>query len=193
MYSGHAVPLPTGVTRAGVLPSPRLADPVAELSAAGRPVLLLLQGEKDMTFPAVLAGQAAARIPRATAVVLPEAGHMAHVDDPRAWMRALRSFLVTENDRPPGPRGMTRAHWLGRDAGRDVALSGPVTSRFTTVVTYAMITRPGAPQGPGSARPSSLDVRADRAGGMLPGPRRGAPEQARPVPDAARRRCGRCP
>jgi pimeloyl-ACP methyl ester carboxylesterase len=69
----------------------------------GRPVLLL-QGEKDMTFPAVLAGQAAARIPRATAA-LPEAGHMAHVDDPRAWMRALRSFLVTENDRPPGPRG----------------------------------------------------------------------------------------
>lgn len=89
--------------RAGVLPSPRLADPVAELSAAGRPVLLL-QGEKDMTFPAALAGQAAARIPRATAVVLPEAGHMAHVDDPRAWMSALFRFLVTENDRPPGPR-----------------------------------------------------------------------------------------
>jgi pimeloyl-ACP methyl ester carboxylesterase len=79
--------------RAGILPSPRLADPVAELSAAGRPVLLL-QGEHDMTFPAFLAGQAASRIPRATAVVLADAGHMAHVDDPHGWLSALRRFLA---------------------------------------------------------------------------------------------------
>lgn len=63
--------------RAGVLPSPWLSDPVATLSAAGRPVLLL-HGEHDMTFHAILAGQAAACIPLATAVVLPDAGHMAH-------------------------------------------------------------------------------------------------------------------
>ena len=79
--------------RAGVLPSPRLSDPLAALSAAGRPVLLL-HGEQDMTFPAVLAAQAAARIPRATAVVLREAGHMAHIDDPRAWLAAVRRFLA---------------------------------------------------------------------------------------------------
>jgi pimeloyl-ACP methyl ester carboxylesterase len=79
--------------RAGVMPSPWLRDGVTRLSATGRPVLLL-QGAKDMTFPAVLAGQAAARIPHATAVVLPGAGHMAHVDDPHGWLRATASFLA---------------------------------------------------------------------------------------------------
>jgi len=53
----------------------------------------LLHGEKDMTFPAGLAEQAASLIPTATAVVLPEAGHMAHIDDPAGWMAALRRFL----------------------------------------------------------------------------------------------------
>jgi len=79
--------------RAGMLPSPWLTDPIAGLSAAGRPVLLL-HGEQDMTFPAVLAGQAAARIALATALVLAEAGHMAHIDDPRAWLAAVRRFLA---------------------------------------------------------------------------------------------------
>ena len=84
---------PADVWRPEARPSPRLADPVADLSAAGRPVLLL-QGEHDMTFPAFLAGQAASRIPRASAVVLADAGHMAHVDDPRGWLGALRRFLA---------------------------------------------------------------------------------------------------
>jgi pimeloyl-ACP methyl ester carboxylesterase len=79
--------------RAGVLPSPWLSDPVAALSASGRPTLLL-HGAQDMTFPAALVGQAAARIPRATAVVLADAGHMAHVDDPRTWLAAVGRFLA---------------------------------------------------------------------------------------------------
>ncbi len=79
--------------RSGVLPSPRLPDPVAELSAAGRPILLL-HGERDMTFPAALAEQASSLIPTATAVVLPDAGQMAHIDDPAGWMAALRRFLL---------------------------------------------------------------------------------------------------
>jgi pimeloyl-ACP methyl ester carboxylesterase len=79
------------------MPSPWLPDAVTKLSAAGTPVLLL-QGAKDMTFPAILAGQAAARIPHATAVVLPDAGHMAHVDDPHAWLRAASDFLVPGAD-----------------------------------------------------------------------------------------------
>jgi pimeloyl-ACP methyl ester carboxylesterase len=79
--------------RAGTMPSPWLPDAESKLSAAGTPVLLL-QGAKDMTFPATLAGQAAARIPHATAVVLPDAGHMAHVDDPHAWLRAASDFLA---------------------------------------------------------------------------------------------------
>ncbi|HTS96056.1 MAG TPA: alpha/beta fold hydrolase [Streptosporangiaceae bacterium] len=81
--------------RAGVMPSPWLEDPLARLSAAGRPVLLL-HGEKDMTFPAFLAVQAAAGLPQATAVVLPDAGHMAHIDDPAAWLAAVRGFLTAD-------------------------------------------------------------------------------------------------
>lgn len=79
--------------RAGTMPSPWLPDAESKLSAAGTPVLLL-QGAKDMTFPAILAGQAAARIPHATAVVLPDAGHMAHVDDPHGWLHAVSDFLA---------------------------------------------------------------------------------------------------
>ena len=52
-----------------------------------------------MTFPAALAERTAALLPGATAVVLDEAGHMAHVDQPEGWLAALSAFL----DRPvPG-------------------------------------------------------------------------------------------
>ncbi|WP_371327796.1 alpha/beta fold hydrolase [Modestobacter sp. DSM 44400] len=81
-----------GPWRAGKLPSPRLPDPVAQLAATGLPVLLL-HGRQDMVFPAALAGQAAALLPGARAVVLEEAGHMAHVDSPTEWLAAVRDFL----------------------------------------------------------------------------------------------------
>jgi hypothetical protein len=56
-------------------------------------------GRQDMTFPAALAERTAALLPGATAVVLDEAGHMAHVDQPECWLAALSAFL----DRPvPG-------------------------------------------------------------------------------------------
>jgi pimeloyl-ACP methyl ester carboxylesterase len=55
---------------------------------------LLLHGRQDMTFPAALAEAAAARIPAARAVVLDQAGHMAHIDQPAQWMAALREFLT---------------------------------------------------------------------------------------------------
>src|SRR6185437_4084950 len=54
---------------------------------------LLLHGEHDMTIPAALITRAAARIPGARAVVLGDAGHMAHVDQPRNWLAAISSFL----------------------------------------------------------------------------------------------------
>jgi hypothetical protein len=48
-----------------------------------------------MTFPAILAGHAAACIPRTTtAVALPDAGHMDRIDDPRTRMTAVRGFLA---------------------------------------------------------------------------------------------------
>jgi pimeloyl-ACP methyl ester carboxylesterase len=81
-----------GPWRAGILPSPRLADPVAQINATGRPVLLL-HGEQDMIFPAELARSAASLLARASAVVIPDAGHMAHIDQPDAWIGAVQDFL----------------------------------------------------------------------------------------------------
>jgi pimeloyl-ACP methyl ester carboxylesterase len=80
--------------QSGALPSPRLRDAAGRLAAAGLPILLL-HGREDMTFPAVLAHAAQAAIPAAHAVVLADAGHMAHVDEPELWIIAVRQFLRT--------------------------------------------------------------------------------------------------
>jgi pimeloyl-ACP methyl ester carboxylesterase len=76
----------------GILPSPRFPDAVERFAAVGLP-MLLLQGRQDMTFPVELADQAAALIPSATTVILEEAGHMAHIDQPTAWLAAVAAFL----------------------------------------------------------------------------------------------------
>ena len=46
-----------------------------------------------MTFPARPAEDAAGLIPSARAAVIEAAGHMTHVDQPRAWLDALPDFL----------------------------------------------------------------------------------------------------
>lgn len=46
-----------------------------------------------MTFPAALAEETADLIPSARAVIIDNAGHMAHIDQPRAWLDALTGFL----------------------------------------------------------------------------------------------------
>ncbi|MFB7879037.1 alpha/beta fold hydrolase [Nocardia sp. NPDC056064] len=77
---------------AGALRSPRLPRPIEQLSATGCPVLLL-HGRHDLTFPATLALDAAARIPDARALILEGAAHMAHIDQPRLWLRVVAGFL----------------------------------------------------------------------------------------------------
>lgn len=77
---------------AGTLPSARPEDSQARLAALGVPILLL-QGRQDTTFPAALAERTAAEMPNAHAVVINQAGHMAHVDRPEAWLRAITDFL----------------------------------------------------------------------------------------------------
>lgn len=72
----------------GQLPSPRYPDGPSRLAATGIPVLLL-QGRQDMTFPAFLAES----VPFAESVILQEAGHMAHIDQPELWLQAVRRFL----------------------------------------------------------------------------------------------------
>jgi pimeloyl-ACP methyl ester carboxylesterase len=78
--------------RAGTLQPAHLPGAVQRLGLLGVPVLLL-HGEHDMTTPAALITRAAVRIPGATAVILGDAGHMAHVDQPRDWLAAVSRFL----------------------------------------------------------------------------------------------------
>lgn len=78
------------------MPPARPDDSARQLRALGKP-LLLLHGEQDMTFPAALVEPTTDLIPSAHGVVLPQAGHMAHVDQPERWLAAIRAFL------PEGP------------------------------------------------------------------------------------------
>ena len=77
----------------GILPSPRYPDALERFATVGLP-MLLLHGRQDMTFPATLTTEAAAVIPTAQAVILEEAGHMTHIDQPTAWLQAVRDFLT---------------------------------------------------------------------------------------------------
>jgi pimeloyl-ACP methyl ester carboxylesterase len=78
---------------AGTLVSPRLPDAAQRIAALGIPVLLL-HGRQDMTFPVGLVEPTLELIPRARAVVLEEAGHMVHVDEPAGYLGAVREFLA---------------------------------------------------------------------------------------------------
>lgn len=78
--------------KAGILHPAGLEHPIRQLAATGIPTLLL-HGRYDMIFPASSIEQAAAMLPSCHAVVLDEAGHMAHVDQPSAWLDAIARFL----------------------------------------------------------------------------------------------------
>lgn len=78
--------------RAGTLPPARPDSAARRLAAQGTP-LLLLHGRQDMVFPAALAARAAELVPAARAVLLDDAGHMAHSDQPERWLAAVAEFL----------------------------------------------------------------------------------------------------
>ncbi|MBK3573070.1 alpha/beta hydrolase [Streptomyces sp. MBT65] len=78
--------------RAGILPQAVLEDAVPRLAALAIP-MLFLHGRYDMTFPAHLVQRAAGTIPSAGVKILESAGHMAHVDQPDAWLAAVSPFL----------------------------------------------------------------------------------------------------
>ncbi len=89
--------------RAGILPPALPADSGPRLAGLGIPVFLL-HGGQDMTFPSQLAARAAAEMPNTHAVILEEAGHMAHVDQPSQWLDALARFLEGPAGRAGTPR-----------------------------------------------------------------------------------------
>jgi 3-oxoadipate enol-lactonase len=55
---------------------------------------LLLAGERDQTAPPAVMERMAARIPQARCLVLPRAGHLANLEQPVLFNRALGDFLA---------------------------------------------------------------------------------------------------
>jgi pimeloyl-ACP methyl ester carboxylesterase len=55
---------------------------------------LVLAGERDEPFLAAT-DYMAAKIPNATKVLIPSAGHAANIEQPQAFNKAVRSFLST--------------------------------------------------------------------------------------------------
>ena len=83
-----------------------------ELAALERPVCLVV-GEEDRKFQGI-AEDLAARLPRARVELVPEAGHAAHLENPRAFAEiAVRFFDDVERARtasaqPGRPTGGSR-------------------------------------------------------------------------------------
>lgn len=77
---------------AGTLRPARPEDPPGALRAWGGPVLLV-HGARDLTFPIGVARRLHADLPGSILAEVPDAAHMAHVDDPGAWLTAIRAFL----------------------------------------------------------------------------------------------------
>jgi len=73
----------------------RRPDAVDELAGIDVPVLVIV-GAHDKTSPPEVAADMAARIPDATLVVLPGAGHLSNLETPEAFNRALISFLEVQ-------------------------------------------------------------------------------------------------
>jgi pimeloyl-ACP methyl ester carboxylesterase len=48
-----------------------------------------------MSYPVSVARRLHAELPASTLVEVPQAAHMAHFDNPTAWLGAIRAFLRT--------------------------------------------------------------------------------------------------
>jgi pimeloyl-ACP methyl ester carboxylesterase len=55
--------------------------------------VLVLHGAREMSFPVSLARRLHAELPGSTLAEIPDAAHMAHFDNPTAWLDAIRAFL----------------------------------------------------------------------------------------------------
>jgi 2-hydroxy-6-oxonona-2,4-dienedioate hydrolase len=60
---------------------------------------LVLWGERDLIFPATQARDAAARLPNAELSMIPECGHLPHVEEPRWCAAVLKRFLEAQSGR----------------------------------------------------------------------------------------------
>lgn len=48
---------------------------------------------REMAFPVGVARRLHTEVPASTLVEIPDAAHMAHFDNPQAWLGAIRAFL----------------------------------------------------------------------------------------------------
>ena len=55
--------------------------------------VLLVHGRREVAFPVGVARRLHAALPASTLVEIPDAAHMAHFDNPAAWLAAIRAFL----------------------------------------------------------------------------------------------------
>lgn len=63
---------------------------------------LVLCGADDRFTPPALSERLAARLPRAAMKIIPDAGHVSNIDNPRAFNAALAAFLEAAEKRSPG-------------------------------------------------------------------------------------------
>jgi 3-oxoadipate enol-lactonase len=54
---------------------------------------LVIVGEQDVLTPPSVAHEYAAQIPGSQVVVIPEAGHLSNLEQPEAFLSAMRNFL----------------------------------------------------------------------------------------------------
>jgi pimeloyl-ACP methyl ester carboxylesterase len=55
--------------------------------------VLILHGCREMVFPVSLARELHTALPASALAEIPDAAHMAHFDNPQAWLAGIRGFL----------------------------------------------------------------------------------------------------
>ncbi len=83
------------------------ANPVGVLNEWGGPVLIV-HGQREMGYPITVARRLHAAVPNSRLAEVPDAAHMAHFDNPAAWLSPIRAFLTPAPDLgplDPGPSG----------------------------------------------------------------------------------------
>jgi len=67
-------------------------DQIAELKSFKFPVLVL-HGEKDMRFPVTVAKKLKDEIPEIEIEIIPQTGHLSHIESPEKWNSAVLKFI----------------------------------------------------------------------------------------------------
>lgn len=79
--------------QAGTLRGVQHGDYAALLRTLALPVLIL-HGEQDLRFPVEVAHLLHANVPQSVLRILPECGHLAHIEQTEAWNRAVYQFVA---------------------------------------------------------------------------------------------------